>query len=38
MHFNEVHHSPLLASGEGVGGGVLVSHLTDNRYSDEKIR
>ncbi|GAX36357.1 hypothetical protein NIES3585_23870 [Nodularia sp. NIES-3585] len=32
MHFHEVDHSPLLACGEGVGGGVLVSHLTDNRY------
>ncbi|AHJ29693.1 hypothetical protein [Nodularia spumigena] len=50
MHFNEVHHSPLLAPPEipplrgeekdkpliweGVGGGVVVSHLTDNRYSN----
>ena len=28
MHLNEVNHSPLIACGEGVGGGVLVSHST----------
>ena len=32
IHLNELRHSPLLAGGEGVGGGVLVSDLTDNRY------
>ncbi|WP_157750065.1 zinc ribbon domain-containing protein [Dolichospermum compactum] len=32
MHLHEIHHSPLIACGEGVGGGVLVSHSIENRY------
>ncbi len=28
----KVYHSPLLACGEGVGGGVLVSNSTEKRY------
>ncbi|MDK2412584.1 hypothetical protein QHH03_26125, partial [Aphanizomenon sp. 202] len=32
MQLNQIHPSPLLACGEGVGGGVLVSHSTENRY------
>jgi hypothetical protein len=34
MHLHEIHHSPLIACGEGVGGGVLVSHSIENRYSN----
>jgi hypothetical protein len=34
MHLHEIHYSPLFAHGEGVGGGVFVSHLTDNRYKN----
>jgi len=32
IHLHEIHHSPLIACGEGVGGGVLVSHSIENRY------
>ncbi|BAZ87858.1 hypothetical protein NIES806_40900 [Dolichospermum compactum NIES-806] len=32
IHLHEIHHSPLIACGEGVGGGVLVSQLIENRY------
>jgi hypothetical protein len=27
IHLNEINHSPLLACGEGVGGGVLISRI-----------